>query len=130
MAQNVAIVNGKPVPKARVDALIKPQLRGQPAARSRPNAKPAARRQVVMREIFTQEAEKQGSPASADYKAQLELARQTVLIGHAVPELRKTHPVTDADAQAEYDKFKAAANRARNTTPATSWSTAKTTPRS
>jgi len=72
MAQNVATVNGKPVPMARVDALIKTATHGQEAT---PEMKAQAKDQVVIREIFAQEAEKQGVATSADYKTQLELVR-------------------------------------------------------
>ena len=106
MAQNIATVNGKPVPKARVDALIKTATRGQGDAP--PELQAQARDQVVMREIFAQEAEKEGIPNSADYKSQLELVRQTVLINTMFQNFEKAHPVSDADAQAEYDKVKAA----------------------
>ena len=104
MAQNVAVVNGKPVPQARVDALIKTATHGQEAP---PELKAQARDQVVMREIFAQEAEKQGIPNTADYKTQLDLVRQTVLINTMFQNFIKAHPVTDAEAQAEYNKIKA-----------------------
>ena len=104
MAQNVAVVNGKPVPKARVDALIKNATHGQPAP---PELEAQARDQVVMREIFTQEAEKQGIANTPDYKSQLELVRQTVLINVLFQNWIKNHQVTDAEGQAEYAKLKA-----------------------
>ena len=104
MAQNVATVNGKPVPMARVDALIKTAARGQEAT---PEMKAQAKDQVVIREIFAQEAEKQGIANSADYKTQLELVRQTVLINTLFQNFIKAHPISDADAQAEYNKIKA-----------------------
>ena len=104
MAQNLTTVNGKPVPLARVDALIKTATHGQEAP---PEVKAQAKDQVVMREIFAQEAEKQGIPATADYKMQLELVRQTVLINTLFQNFIKAHPVSDADAQAEYNKIKA-----------------------
>jgi len=104
-AQNVAIVNGKAVPKARVDALLQQAVRaGQQVG---PEMEVQARDQVVLREIFAQEAEKRGVAASPDYKSQMELARQTILIRELFEEHRKKNPVSDADAQAEYDKFKA-----------------------
>ncbi len=107
-AQNIAVVNGKAVPKARVDALIQQAQRaGQQVG---PEVQQQARDQVVLREIFTQEAEKQGVAASADYKAQMELARQSILIRELFQNYSKKNPVTDAEAQAEYDKFKAAAS--------------------
>jgi peptidyl-prolyl cis-trans isomerase C len=104
MAQNLAIVNGKPVPMSRVDALVKTATHGQEAP---PEVKAQAKDQVVMREIFAQEAEKQGIANSADYKAQLELVRQTVLINSLFQNFIKAHPISDADAQAEYNKIKA-----------------------
>ncbi|MBC7662224.1 MAG: peptidylprolyl isomerase, partial [Caulobacter sp.] len=104
MAQNVATVNGKPVPMARVDALIKTATHGQEAT---PEMRQQAKDQVVIREIFAQEAEKQGVAATADYKTQLDLLRQTVLINSLFQNYIKAHPVSDADAQAEYNKIKA-----------------------
>ena len=106
MAQNVATVNGKPVPMSRVDALIKTATHGQQQDVP-PEVKAQAKDQVVMREIFAQEAEKQGIPNTADYKNQLDLVRQTVLINTLFQNFIKSHPVSDTDAKAEYDKIKA-----------------------
>jgi peptidyl-prolyl cis-trans isomerase C len=108
-AQNVAIVNGKPVPKARVDMLLK-QVEQQAARGGQqlpPDLETRAREEVVRREVYAQEAEKRGIPASADYKAQMEIARQSLLINMLWLDYEKKNPVSDADAKAEYDKFKA-----------------------
>jgi len=104
MAQNLTTVNGKPVPMARVDALIKTATHGQEAP---PEVKAQAKDQTVLREIFAQEAEKQGIPGTADFKSQLEMARQIVLINTLFQNFIKAHPISDADAQAEYNKIKA-----------------------
>ena len=107
-AQNVAIVNGKPVPMARVDALIEQATsQGQPRT---PELEAQARDEVVLREMFVQQAEKQGLAATPRYKTQMELARQSILIRDLFAAFQKAHPVTDADIQAEYDKFKAQAS--------------------
>ncbi|CAN7144832.1 peptidylprolyl isomerase [Variovorax sp. LjRoot290] len=105
-AQNAAIVNGKPVPKARMDVLAQ-QLAaaGRPVT---PEMQGQLREEVVAREIFMQEAQKQGLDATDDYKNQLELARQAILIRQLFENYRKTNAVSDADVQAEYDKFVAA----------------------
>ncbi|NCN71391.1 MAG: peptidylprolyl isomerase [Rhodoferax sp.] len=104
-AQNVAIVNGKAVPMARVEAL------SQQVARSGRQVTPEMQQQikdeVIAREVFIQEAQKMGLDASEDFKTQMELARQTILIRELFTNYQKTHPVTDADIQAEYDKFAA-----------------------
>lgn len=107
MAQNIAIVNGKPVPKARADQLISQIAKsGQPRS---PEMESKVKDEVVLREIFMQEAERRGLAASTDYKAQLELARQSLLIRELFADYAKKNPVTDAEAKAEYDKFKAQA---------------------
>jgi peptidyl-prolyl cis-trans isomerase C len=105
-AQNAAIVNGKAVPKARMDMLAQ-QLAaaGRPVT---PEMQSQLREEVVAREVFMQEAQKQGLDASDDYKAQLELARQAIMIRQLFDNYRKKNPVTDAEVQAEYDKFVAA----------------------
>jgi peptidyl-prolyl cis-trans isomerase C len=108
LAQNVAIVNGKPVPKARVEALITQATKqGQPKT---PELEQQARDEVVLREMFMQEAEKRGLAGSADYKAQMEFARQTILIRELFADFTKKNKSSDAEIQAEYDKFKAQAS--------------------
>ena len=106
-AQNLALVNGKPVPKARVDALLSQATRGGQAVT--PELTTQARDSVVMREIFTQEAVKRGMATSPDFAQQMELARQSLLIRELFEDYKKKNPVSDADAQAEYDKFKSQA---------------------
>jgi len=105
-AQNAAIVNGKPVPKARMDVLAQ-QLAaaGRPVT---PEMQDQLREEVIAREGCMQEAQKQGLDATDDYKNQLELARQAILIRQLFENYRKTNNVSDADAKAEYDKFVAA----------------------
>jgi peptidyl-prolyl cis-trans isomerase C len=105
-AQNVAIVNGKPVPKARIDMLTQQLAKaGRPIS---PEMQGQLKDEVIAREIFMQEAAKRGLDASDDYKAQMELARQTILIRELFADYQKTNPVTDAEIKAEYDKIAAA----------------------
>ena len=62
IAQNVAVVNGKPVPKSRMDTLMQQASRsGQPVT---PELEARVREEVVLREIFAQEAERRGIAAS------------------------------------------------------------------
>ena len=105
-AQNVAIVNGKPVPKARVE-LLQQQLAksGRPVP---PEMEQQIKDEVIAREIFMQEASKRGLDATDDFKAQMELARQTLLIRELFADYQKKNPVTDAEVKGEYDKFVAA----------------------
>jgi peptidyl-prolyl cis-trans isomerase C len=107
LAQNVAVVNGKPIPQARLDTLEN-QIKQQAARMGRPvppDVEKQLREELIAREIFAQEAEREGIPASPEYRDQLELMRQTVLINVLFANYIKQHPVSDADAKAEYDKF-------------------------
>jgi peptidyl-prolyl cis-trans isomerase C len=105
-AQNVAIVNGKAVPKARVDALALQLSRsGRPVT---PEMQGQIREEVIAREVFMQEAEKLGLSSTDDFKVQMELARQAILIRELFADYQKKNPVTDADLKGEYDKFVAA----------------------
>ena len=105
-AQNIAIVNGKAVPKARMEALAEQVARsGRPIT---PDVEAQIKEEVIAREVFMQEAQKRGLDASDNYKNQLELARQTILIRELFAEFQKTAEVTDADVKTEYDKFVAA----------------------
>ena len=106
IAQNVAIVNGKAVPKTRLDALAQQVAKaGRPVT---PEMEGQLREEVIAREVFMQEAEKQGIATSDEFKAQMELARQTLMIRELFANYQKANPVTDADLKAEYDKFAAA----------------------
>ncbi len=106
LAQNVAIVNGKAVPKARADTLAQQVAKsGRPIT---PEIEGQIKEEVIAREIFMQEAQKRGLDASDEFKTQMELARQSILINALFSDYKKANPVTDADMQAEYDKYVAA----------------------
>ncbi|MEI6382303.1 MAG: peptidylprolyl isomerase [Betaproteobacteria bacterium] len=105
-AQNLAIVNGKAVPKTRMEALSQQVARsGRPIT---PEIEAQIKEEVIAREIFMQEAQKRGLDATDDFKTQMELARQTLLIRELFGEFQKKNPVTEEDIKAEFDKFVAA----------------------
>ena len=106
MAQNVAIVNGKAVPKSRLDSLA--QQVAKSGRSVTPEMEGQLREEVIAREVFMQEAEKRGLSSSDDVKVQMELARQTILIRELFADFQKKNPVTDVELKAEYDKFAAA----------------------
>ncbi|GAB3538665.1 peptidylprolyl isomerase [Noviherbaspirillum agri] len=107
MAQNLAVVNGKPVPSSRADVMIK-QLaaQGQPDT---PQLRAMVKEELINREILIQEADKRGLSNTPDVKNQVEIARQSITIRALVQDYLKKNPVSDAEIQAEYDKFKAQA---------------------
>jgi peptidyl-prolyl cis-trans isomerase C len=103
LAQNLAVVNGKPVPSSRVKALqLQIEASGRPVT---PEVLAQIKEELIAREVFMQEAKKRGLDASDEYKTQIELARQTILIRQLFADYQKKNPVTEADIKAEYDKF-------------------------
>ena len=105
-AQNVAVVNGKAVPKSRVDALV--QQVTSSGRQVTPEMQEQIKQEVIAREIFMQEAQVRGLDATEDFKTQMELARQTILIRSLFADYQKKHPISDEEIKAEYDKFAAA----------------------
>ena len=106
LAQNVAIVNGKAVPKARLEALTQQfQSTGRPIT---PEVQDQMRQHLIALEVFSQEADKLGLSSSDDFKAQMELARQNVLANQLIKDFEKKNAITDDLLKAEYDKFAAA----------------------
>lgn len=105
-AQNIAVVNGQAIPKERADVLRQQVERsGRPIT---PELEKQIKDEVIAREIFLQEAAKRNLDKDSDFKVQMELARQTILIRELFADFQKNNPVTDAEIKAEYDKFVAA----------------------
>jgi len=107
MAQNLAVVNGKPVPSSREDFMVK-QLVAQ-GQQDTPELRSMVKNELINREILVQQANKLGLGNNPDVKTQMDIARQSILIRALVTDYLKKNPVSDADVKAEYDKYKAQA---------------------
>ena len=107
-AQNVATVNGKPIPAAKVDQVVK-QIVAQGRAADTPQLRDMIKKDLIGREVLIQEADKQGIGGRADVKAAIDNARQSIVINAMQADYLKKNPVKDADIKAEYDKAKAQA---------------------
>lgn len=100
-AQNIAVVNGTPIPKARADALID-QLVHQ-GQQNTPQLQTAVREELVNREILMQEALRRGLPNRPDIKAQIAVAQQTVVLRALIEDFVKNNQPTDAEVTARYN---------------------------
>ncbi|HEX7932554.1 MAG TPA: peptidylprolyl isomerase [Paraburkholderia sp.] len=100
-AQNIAVVNGTPIPKARADALID-QLVHQ-GQQNTPQLQMAVREELVNREILMQEALRRGLPTRPDIKAQIAVAQQTVVLRALIEDFVKKNAPTDAEVTARYN---------------------------
>lgn len=103
-AAPAATVNGVAISSSLVDVMANEQhAQGAP---DNPKLRDAIREELIRRELLVQEAAKQGIEKRPDVKAQIDLARQAVVIRTYIQDYMKAHPVTDADVKAEYDRIK------------------------
>jgi peptidyl-prolyl cis-trans isomerase C len=99
---NIAKVNGVAVPRARQDLLMQQQgTRGMP---DNEQTRALVRDELINREVLYQEAQKSGVGKRPEVQAQLDMARQEVIVSAFVRDWVRTHPVTDADVQKEYER--------------------------
>ncbi|WLI91283.1 peptidyl-prolyl cis-trans isomerase [Massilia sp. R2A-15] len=105
-AQNVATVNGKAIPSSKVDQIVK-QVVAQGKQADSPQLREAIKKDLINREVLIQEADKQGVATRPEVKMALENARQSIIINAMLADYIKKNPVKDAEAKAEYDKYKA-----------------------
>jgi peptidyl-prolyl cis-trans isomerase C len=100
----VATVNGTAIPRSRLDYLVRQQAsRGAPDNEA---TRAAVRDELINRELIAQEAARAGTAKKGDVPVQLDIARQEVLVGAYLSDYVRTHPVTDAEIQKEYDRAK------------------------
>lgn len=104
-AAPVATVNGKAIPAERADVMVNEQ-RAQGAPDNQ-QLRDAVREELIRREVLAQEAGKKGLDKKADVQAQMDLARQAVLLRAYVQDFMKSNPITEADLKKEYDGIKA-----------------------
>ena len=107
-AQNVAVVNGKAIPTSRVEALVK-QVVSQGQRPDSPELREMIKKDLIAREVMMQEAIKLGFDKNPAVKSQLDSARQTLVVNAMMREFLDKNQISDADIQAEYDRYKAQA---------------------
>jgi peptidyl-prolyl cis-trans isomerase C len=103
-APPIATVNGVPVPRARGEALLNQQR--QRGAPDNDQIRAQIREELVNREVLMQEAQRAGVARSPDVTAQLDLARQEIVISAYLRDYVRRNPISDADVQKEYDRVK------------------------
>lgn len=96
-------VNGVLIPNAYFDAMNRErETAGQPASAEFANA---MKDELVNREILSQAAKKKGLDKSPTVAAQMDMARQAVLIRAFFEDYVKANPISDAQLKADYEKY-------------------------
>ncbi len=105
---NVAVVNGAPIPQARVDFVAKSQLaQSQGQQQDGPEFRNNIREILITRELLYQEAVKRKLDKNPDYLTQLDLAKQQIILSVLMEDISKSMQPTEADARKEYERVKA-----------------------
>jgi peptidyl-prolyl cis-trans isomerase C len=106
--KNAAIVNGVPIPQARVDFVAKGQIaQSQGQQQDGPEFRENVREILITREVLYQEAIKRKLDKNADYITQLDLAKQQIILGVLLEDINKTTKPSEADVRKEYDRVRA-----------------------
>lgn len=101
----VATVNGVQIPRNRLDIVLRQQMaRG---AQDNEQVRTQVREALINNELLIQEANRSGLAKKVEVQQQLELVRQEVIANAVVAEYIRTHPISDADVQKEYERTKA-----------------------
>ncbi len=104
-ATRAAMVNGKPIPKTRLDAILKQQV--AQGAQDTDQLRHAIVDNLVNFELVVQDAEKKGLTKNPDVREEVEVARQQAIFGAYMNDYFKTRPITEATLRTTYDKLKA-----------------------
>ncbi|WP_288379745.1 peptidyl-prolyl cis-trans isomerase [uncultured Massilia sp.] len=103
-AQNLAVVNGKPIPTSRVEEAVK-QMVAAGQGQDSPQLRLAIKNEMIAREVLMQEAVKQGYDKKPEVKQALDNARQAIVVNQLAKDYITKNPVNDAEIKAEYDRF-------------------------
>ena len=102
LAQNAAVVNGKAIPKAKLDKML--ASAGQVA--NIPELRDRARDMLITRELINQEAIKRGVINNDGIQEQLEQARLNILVGAVFEDYIQREGVTEAELKTAYEQVK------------------------
>lgn len=103
-AQPRLVVNGVTIPSSRVDLLNKElSANGQPDT---PERQAAIKEELISREVLVQAAQKRGLDKTPDTMAQLDAARQAVLVRALIEAELRANPVNDGELKKVYEEFK------------------------
>jgi peptidyl-prolyl cis-trans isomerase C len=101
----LATVNGVQIPRQRLEIVVRQQTaRGAP---DNEQLRAQVREALINNELLIQEASRSGIAKKPEVQQQIDLSRQEVIANAMVGEYLRTHPVSDADIQKEYDRAKA-----------------------
>ena len=104
-ANRVATVNGKAIPRTRVETVIKQQTARGVADNEQ--LRQAVTERLINFELVAQEVERRGLNKNSEVQTQIEIARQQVLFEIYMQDYFKTRPISESILRSEYEKVRA-----------------------
>ena len=102
---NVAVVNGVPIPQARMDYVVKSQV--QQGQQDNEQLRKQVKEVLITRELLVQAAIQKGLDKSPEVLTGVDMARQEFLIRAYFDDFIKNNSVTDEELKTEYERVKA-----------------------
>jgi peptidyl-prolyl cis-trans isomerase C len=102
LAQNIAVVNGKPIPKARADEIIAELVKSGQKETTELDEK--VKETLITRELVMQEADKRKLGQDPLVQQSIENSRQQVLFSALAIDYMKANPPTEAEMHQKYDE--------------------------
>ena len=101
----VATVNGVQIPRNRLEIVVQQQTaRG---AQDSDQMRAQIRDLLINNELLVQEANRSGLAKKAEVQQQIDLSRLEIIANAAIADYVRTHPISDAEVQKEYERAKA-----------------------
>ena len=104
-ANRVATVNGKAIPRTRVETVIKQQTARGVADNEQ--LRQAVTERLINFELVAQEVERRGMNKNSEVQTQIEIARQQVLFEIYMQDYFKARPISESILRSEYEKVRA-----------------------
>lgn len=106
-AQNIAIVNGEPIAKTRMDTMLEnfkkeAAQQGQPLP---PDLEKNVREHLIQSTVNTQQAKRLKLHLTPEYAEKLADARAAILTQMLFEHYKESRPITDAAARQEYERI-------------------------
>lgn len=101
----VAKVNGVTIPQSRSDVMLK-EITAQQGRPDSPELRAAIKQELIDREVMAQEAIKMGLNKNPEVSAQIDIARQNILVGAFLNETAKRHTPNEDALKKAFERFK------------------------
>jgi peptidyl-prolyl cis-trans isomerase C len=105
---NVAVVNGVPIPQARLEYVVKSQV--QQGQQDNEQMRKQVKEVLITRELLSQAAIQKGLDKSPEVVTGVDMARQEFLIRAYFEDFIKNNAVTDEELMVEYERVKGQQN--------------------